>query len=303
MPESVPCNLCGADEPRRLFELRDYRLRVDDVLWTVVSCGRCGLGYLNPRPTRTETARYYPASYFDHRAVAHARYERMAGYLPKPPGELLDVGTARGDFLVLARERGWSVTGIEGHAEPRPDVPVLRESFPEECSLPGGRFDVITAWAVFEHLHDPRKAFFECARMLKPGGRLIVQVPNRRSIWFLARQEDVPRHLYFYDPRTLNRFGDATGLRLDTVHHTTDLFGGSGRGVLRLWYSRLLGRSLDEFFEIWATPRRARWRRWPLFTGGWSAAAAVESVLLPDRLVRTLRLSGQVVAVFSKPLR
>lgn len=304
MPEHVACNLCGADDTTPLFSLRDYRLRVDDVMWTAVRCRHCGLGYLNPRPTVIESARYYPESYFDHRGDQTARYRRQLRYLPQAPGRLLDIGTARGDFLVLARERGWMVEGLESAAAPTADeqLTIHRLSFPEQAdALGAARFDVITAWAVFEHLRDPRGAFEACARLLPPGGRLIVQVPNLRSIHArLALQEDIPRHLYFYSRSALRRLGADAGLRLSRFHHTTDLFGGSGRGVLRLALIRAMGGSTDDFFEIWRTPRRERFRRWPRTATLWTGASAVERVLLSDWLVRSLRISGQIVAEFER---
>lgn len=302
MSEAVVCNLCGADSTEPLFRLRDYRLRVDDVEWEAVRCRHCGLGYLNPRPAADEIARYYPQAYFDERAGLVGRYERETRYLPASPGRLLDVGAADGGFLRAARARGWDVVGIEpfGGADVS-DVEIVSARFPEDTALPAEGFDVVTAWATFEHLHDPAAAFREAARLLRPGGRLIVQVPNLRSVWArLALQEDVPRHLYFFTPGTLRRYGEQVGLRLCRVHHTTDLCGGSGRGVLRLWLARALGRSLPQFFEIYATSRRDRFRRWPALSVAWTAAAALERVVLADRLVRALRISGQIVAEFAK---
>ena len=36
MPETVACNLCGQDDPKLLYRLRDYRLRIDDIEWNVI---------------------------------------------------------------------------------------------------------------------------------------------------------------------------------------------------------------------------------------------------------------------------
>ena len=304
MPEEVNCNLCGRDDARPLFRLRDYRLRVDDVVWTAVECRGCGLAYLNPRPTAEEIARYYPRSYFDERRRHGERYRRLAAYVPGAGGRLLDVGTARGDFLALMRDAGWEVAGIEPYASAgNPHgLPIHRLPFPERCDLPPASYDVITAWAVFEHLRDPAAAFEVCGRLLRPGGRLVLQVPNLRSVYSRwALQEDVPRHLYFFSERTLRAYGERSGLELERVDHTTDLFGGSGRGVLRRLLVRALGGSDDRFFEVWRTARRERFRRWPLLALAWTAAAAVERVLLADWVVRRLRISGQVVATFRKP--
>jgi SAM-dependent methyltransferase len=305
MPESVACNLCGSRDARLLYRQKDYRLAVEDTLWNLVICRRCGLGYLDPRPTVDEIGRYYPTRYYDHRGDALPRYERQAAYVPGGPGRLLDVGTARGDFLAVMVRRGWETVGIERSpdTETVAGVDVHHERFPEDCSLRDGSFDVITAWAVFEHLHDPAAAFRACARLLRPGGRLVVQVPNLRSIqsrW--ARQEDIPRHLYFFTEDTLRGFGDAAGIPLERVTHTTDLFGGSGRGVLQLGLIRAVGRSTNDYFEMYTIPRRERFRRWPVLASACTAVGLVERVLISDRLVRSARISGQVVAYFKKPL-
>jgi 2-polyprenyl-3-methyl-5-hydroxy-6-metoxy-1,4-benzoquinol methylase len=304
MPESVACNLCGSRDARLLYRQKDYRLAVDDEQWNLVVCRRCGLGYLDPRPTADEIGRYYPARYFGHRRQAKSRYERQAAYVAGPSGRLLDIGTAAGDFLAVMARRGWEAVGIEPSpmTETVSGVEVLHERFPEQCSLPDDAFDVITAWAVFEHLHDPRAAFQVCARLLRPGGRLILQVPNLHSIQSrLSRQEDIPRHLHFFTEDTLRRFGEAADIRLERVVQTTDLFGGSGRGVLRLWFVRALGGTADDYFEMYRTPRRQRFRRWPVLAPAATAVGLLERLLISDRLVRAMRISGQIVAYFRKP--
>jgi SAM-dependent methyltransferase len=303
--ERVACNLCGSDDAKLLFKQRDERFRVDDIEWSVVQCRRCGLGYLNPRPTPAQIGAYYPHSYYADRSRMTQRYRRQAAYVAGEGGRLLDVGTAGGDFLEVMRERGWDVVGIEraDDAGNPHGVTILRQDFPDECDLPPEHFDVITAWAVFEHLYDPAAAFAACARLLKPGGALILQVPNLDSIharW--ARLEDVPRHLYFFTERTLRRYAVRVGLELERVVHTTDLFGGSGRGALRLGLVRATGRSTNDFFEIWRTPKWERFRRWPALAVAWTAVSALEHVVLADWIVRTARISGQIVVEMRKPL-
>jgi len=303
MPEHVTCNLCGADDTRLLYSLRDYRLRIDDRLWDLVQCRHCSLGYLDPRPTVAEIEMYYPESYFGHRGSMSRRYALQAAYVPGTGGDLLDIGAARGDFLAVMRDRGWNVTGIEPSTSENPhDLTIHRQRFPEECELEPESFDVITAWAVFEHMHDPAAAFARVAALLRPGGRLIVQVPNLRSINArFARLEDIPRHLYFFSEKTLRRYGADVDLDLERLVHTTDLYGGSGRGVLQLALSRATGKSVDDFFDFYKTPRRQRFARRPAFATAWTALAAFERVVLSDVLVRTLRISGQVVAIYRKP--
>jgi SAM-dependent methyltransferase len=303
MPETVACDLCGSTSTRLLYKLKDFRFRVDETRWNVVQCRSCRLGYLNPRPTVAEIGQYYPTRYYRTRGTAEERYRRQARYVQRPPGRLLDIGTARGDFLVVMRRRRWDVVGIErfDNAGNPHDLPIYRIPFPDGWSEIEGTFDVITAWAVFEHLHRPAAAFGACEKLLRPGGQLIVQVPNLRSIqsrW--ALQEDVPRHLYFFSEPTLRAYGRRSGLTLEKVVHTTDLFGGSGRGVLRLGLFRAIGLTADDYFEMYAVARRERFRRWPVMAPACTAVGLMEKAILSDWLTRTARVSGQIVAYFRK---
>jgi SAM-dependent methyltransferase len=305
MPESVACNLCGSSDHATLYVLKDFRFGIDEVPWPVVRCRRCGLGYLNPRPTLGEMTRYYPEAYFGHRGGLRRRYQRQARYLPSSPGRLLDIGTGRGDFLVAIGDLGWDVEGIEPSAaagNPH-GLRIHRLPFPGVGDWRGSEFDVVCAWAVFEHLHDPLAAFRESARLLKPGGHLIVQVPNLRSLrGRLGRSEDVPRHLYFFSPRTLEGYGTTVGLTLETIDHVTDLFSGaSGREVFRYWAARAIGKSTEDFFRIYRTPRSERFRTWPITSALLATTGLVSRIVWPDWLVRAARLSGEIVAIYRKP--
>jgi SAM-dependent methyltransferase len=77
-------------------------------------------------------------------------------------------------------------------------------------SLPEGHFDVITLWHVLEHLPDPGCIIRRLILLLKPGGWLLVSLPNFGSIqaqifkhnWYPF--DDVPRHLYHYSRVSLD---------------------------------------------------------------------------------------------------
>lgn len=80
------------------------------------------------------------------------------------------------------------------------------------------KFDVVIAGEIVEHLPNPGRSLTEMRCMLRPGGRLVVTVPNALSfkvaLRALAGREWVhPDHLYYFSPSTLTRLMERSGLR------------------------------------------------------------------------------------------
>jgi SAM-dependent methyltransferase len=304
--ETAVCNLCERSDAEELYRCKDYRFQVDDREWPIVRCRNCGLAYLNPRPTLRSIGKYYPPRFFDgrSRAALAARYEVQAGYLAGlTPGRLLDVGCANGDWMKMMAERGWHVAGLEPseNAVNPHGLDIRRGGFPGAATWPAESFDVITAWAVFEHLHDPKRAFERAAFLLRPGGRLIALVTNINSLFSrYSYREDVPRHLYFFSEKTLGRYATLSSMKLVDVSHDTRLYGGAGRGTLGAQLWRRLDRPLARYFEHSRLPVRARLTQAPLLGALTLGLGAVERVVLSDWAARKLRVNGHIVATFEK---
>jgi len=207
------CPACGSS--RQAPELRAEDTYSREV-FEVVRCQACRLAYVNPRPAPEHLERYYPHDYYGARHPIFKDYLadlRVRALGPGPPGaRLLDIGCGRGDFILACRRKGWRVNGVE---QANSLVMRLRETLgievvtPEAIpTLPNGAFDFVTLWHVLEHLPEPRESLREVARLLKPGGRLLVEVPNFGS-WqaHLGRAHwhhmDVPRHLLHFDRAAL----------------------------------------------------------------------------------------------------
>ncbi|MEK7654135.1 MAG: class I SAM-dependent methyltransferase [Patescibacteria group bacterium] len=99
--------------------------------------------------------------------------------------KILDFGVGSGAFLKSIHERGYqNLYGcdIDNYTaeEVRPfikDFKTFDASF-DKFPHPDQSFDVVTAWEVFEHLENPHNAIREVHRVIKPGGLLIMSVPN-----------------------------------------------------------------------------------------------------------------------------
>jgi len=240
--ETVTCNLCGVDESEPLFKGRD-RLLGGTETFQWVRCRRCGLIYLNPRPTLAEMARYYPTNYEPftrhERAenwLARLRYRvyihklrRIAGQEPKP-GRLLDVGCGIGDFMLGMRQRGWEVHGVD--LSPNA-VALARQKGLDvfqgqlfDVLYAEQSFDLVTMWDVLEHLHDPGAYLARVAQLLRPGGKFVVTLPNPHSLDFRLFGPawtglDVPRHLYVFVRPALLALLQRAGLEVSSARCIT----------------------------------------------------------------------------------
>ncbi len=124
-------------------------------------------------------------------------------------GSLLDIGAGTGDFLKSAKEKGWRVKGIE------PNTTAINlaadkgvELKREIDNIISENFDVVTLWHVLEHIPDLKETIQKLGDLVKPGGTLIIAVPNFKSFDaeyyknFWAAY-DVPRHLWHFSKKSI----------------------------------------------------------------------------------------------------
>jgi 2-polyprenyl-3-methyl-5-hydroxy-6-metoxy-1,4-benzoquinol methylase len=242
MLESVPCNICGADDYEVIYPARYEDARPDHILETfrssgdeilvdrLVQCRNCGLQYLNPRLKSDLILTGYSAgadeTFISQNSAREQTFAKSLDMIEKfRPGrcKLLDIGTAGGAFLGVAARRGWDVMGCEPnywmadwgsrHYGIRITPGTVFDMKLEESSL-----DVVTLWDVLEHTPDPKAVLLECRRVLKPGGLLIVNYPNidsmisrlmgRKWVFLLSV------HLYYFSPSSMQRIFDETGFQV-----------------------------------------------------------------------------------------
>ncbi|MBS3762564.1 MAG: class I SAM-dependent methyltransferase [Planctomycetes bacterium] len=227
--ETVLCDLCGGNSHRRVVEENGF--------W-MVRCRDCGLVFCNPRPTPDEMTRFY-ADYFQPESE-DLWEEQMRRPFQKEgvdflnsvmkPDRVLDVGCAHGFFLRMMRETGWECVGVE----PSPDAAryaseklnlEVHSGHVEDAPFARGSFGAATLWYVLEHVPNPTAVLSHAARLLRPGGYLILRVPNAnvkvdRMLALLGNFGrrffliNPPRHLYDYNTSTIRKLLRKTGFKV-----------------------------------------------------------------------------------------
>lgn len=212
--------------------------------WALARCAPCGVRFTVDIPTPEQSQAIYDELYAEggdyERLLEELRRvdegEEPGGghyrsrifldrYRPEPGDRLLDVGCGAGTFMIAAQKRGWSVEGIDlstTAVRASADVhglPVRAGRF-EELDFDEGAYRAITAWEVLMHDPEPRALLAKARRLLRPGGVLVISVPNEgRKVPYVTRgpASGPPVLLNFWDRASLRRLLELNGFRVERL--------------------------------------------------------------------------------------
>jgi 2-polyprenyl-3-methyl-5-hydroxy-6-metoxy-1,4-benzoquinol methylase len=188
--------------------------------------------WLDPVPSREQLREFYGEDELvpawealvlaEHPRASHDyRLARIASH--RPPGRrMLEVGVGFGHFMMAARDAGWDMTGVDlspeavryarVHQGLSVDQGEARDLYQE------GSFDAIYCKDVIEHITDPLEELRVYARLLRPGGVLVVETLNIGSV--VARIKGakypafIPGHVTFFSLATLRRALNLAGFEI-----------------------------------------------------------------------------------------
>lgn len=231
--EDAPCPVCGDPTARPRFS-------VQGVSSPVVVCSACGHGRFHPMLEPPAIHELYSQDYYGAPTskfrqpveflvrLVGARHTAFLASGLRPGARVLDVGCGRGVILTPLADKGLEVHGVEvnEHASAGADSRASIRIAPDlgEAGYDDGYFDEVIVWHVLEHLPDPGATLAEIHRILRPGGRVIIAVPNFASAqarwsgaaWFHL---DLPRHLHHFPLPALEQLLTDSGFEVTSRHH------------------------------------------------------------------------------------
>lgn len=235
----------------------------------MVRCATCGLVRMDPIPTLEELATFYAKDYYAYRPLAKSSFIRTLAkrtfktqintHNPafETPGEFLDVGCGSGEYLRLMKGRGWHVRGVEpssfGAAQAKKDGLDVFNGTLNDARFPSNSFDYIRSNHSFEHVPNPREVLRDVYRILRPGGKLFIGVPNTASVayrlfgkywWYLG----IPVHTYGYSTANLCQFLRSEGFEIEKVYYQSNY--SSFLGSLQIFLSRKTTKKSTEGWLI-----------------------------------------------------
>ena len=229
--ERLACALCGSIEARSILE---KRITGPDAasLFRLWRCAACGLVRTEPQLTPQELEPYYREEYWGGIEAANPNWIRRdqrhrTGFLHRfrREGSVLDVGCGLGFFLRALDPKRWDRYGVEPMPVPYREAArslgadrILNSEL-LGAALPPGKFDAITFWDSLEHLPNPRAILQEASRLLRPGGLVLIGLPNFGGYQARHFGEDwfglsLPHHFFHYTRETLKRLLEHCGFRV-----------------------------------------------------------------------------------------
>jgi SAM-dependent methyltransferase len=260
-----PCPICATSLDAPTIAAPD-RLHGTRGTFEVAICPDCGAGVTLPDVTPADLQHLYPASYGTHVRPRHrvvrlisAAIQAWQGVLARRsaplaalrglrPGRGLDVGAGRGDLSAMLQVRGWTMSAIEpseAAAEAARGRGIdARVGVLATVALEPGAFDMVVFRHSLEHTLDPVEDLRCVHAAMRPGGLLLVSVPNfgcwqRRRLGSSWYHLDVPRHRVHFTSGALARAFELAGFALQEITTST-----SAVGVWATLQYRVFGRCI-----------------------------------------------------------
>jgi len=139
--------------------------------------------------------------------VAMRRFSRLSSYLSKG-AKCLDAGSSSGEFVYFLKNKGFDAQGVEAnipyaeYSQAELGIAVSISPFSEYQTEQ--KFDLITMFHVLEHLENPVRDLSYLGGFLKPGGKLVIEVPNILYPNMAFSHKWHPGHLFSFSDKTLS---------------------------------------------------------------------------------------------------
>lgn len=230
--EFIRCPACTSDLQTQVFAKMGF---------AYVECDECETLFVNPRPPYatlmqlyedSPSTKYWVQEFF--RPMIDARREKIfrprAAYVATRFPELAksrvaDIGAGYGLFLEELRARWPEVDALA--IEPSADMAAIlrekkipvREEMLEDVGVEEEGFALLTAFELFEHLHDPETFLRQVHSLLKPGGYFYLTTLNGlgfdiQLLWNSSKSVSPPHHLNFLNPHSMNTLLQRVGFEV-----------------------------------------------------------------------------------------
>lgn len=227
------CPLCSAlAEQSALLPLSTYRfgkfkIQLPPRGINLINCIRCGLNYKDMIPAREDLGKLFDyeakAVWTDKKVPFSTERNLLAQYLQQGDGSLIDIGSSDGALLRAMDSITTLRSALDVYEDPRCRASVTGEyliGFIEDDALASSRrYNVATAFDVFEHFYDPEAVARNLRNLLEDGGVVFGetgdsgQVKSPSTWWYVHLIE----HHIFWNRKSIEYFCNKYGFQIDRL--------------------------------------------------------------------------------------
>jgi 2-polyprenyl-3-methyl-5-hydroxy-6-metoxy-1,4-benzoquinol methylase len=238
--EITQCPICEGKTFTPYLSCIDYT--VSHETFQLTKCETCRFIITSPRPDNGSLPKYYlSADYISHSnrsatlvdkvyQVSRSFSLRWKINLIKEHDsretsarKILDFGCGTGEFLNRAKEKGFSISGVEPSDIARLQAAKLTdEKIEATINNVKGEFSAITLWHVLEHVPELNELIEKLKTRLEKNGTIFIAVPNHESLDAKFYQDtwagyDVPRHLWHFSRSTMTKLLTKHSLKIERI--------------------------------------------------------------------------------------
>ncbi len=241
------CPICKGTNLTHKENVLDHSISKES--FKLNQCTDCKFIFTNPQPDSESLWRYYESEdYVSHSKTTKGfinfwykrvqqfnlqlKYKAITPHVPR--GTWLDYGAGAGDFVKFARKKEQEIIGLEPSPKAREtalshSVELLNTSYIGD--IPKGTIACITLWHVLEHIPNFTEVLRDLSEVLKPGGVLVLALPNYLSLDAKIYKSDwaaydVPRHLWHFSENDIQNLSanynleliDKQGMVFDSIY-------------------------------------------------------------------------------------
>ena len=179
-------------------------------------------------------------------AIAECYGQHIPQYVA---GRLVDLGCGKAPLFGAYRSHATDVVLVDwpGSLHPNPDLD-LEVDLNGPLPFASSGFDTIILSDVLEHIRKPEHLFLEMARILAPGGRILMSVP------FLYQIHEGPYDYYRYTEFALRHFAEMSGLEVVVLRP----LGGSPEVLADMLAKHLVSVPVAGSFLAWSAQAVAK---------------------------------------------
>jgi 2-polyprenyl-3-methyl-5-hydroxy-6-metoxy-1,4-benzoquinol methylase len=238
MPQKINCPICRSEATKFKLEINSYKY---------YRCLNCGITFLENKYNFKNLKEIYNKNYFEKQYKPDSDFNYFIDNDEKinekvnlnkvtvnkfkeysmGNNTVLEIGCAAGYFLeAIKREGNNNVYGLEiskeaaEFAKNKFNINIIGDNIDSVGEKYNNFFDSIFMFHVLEHLKDPILSLEKIYRFLKPGGILIIEVPNAKSFDVIAssriRKEvfHAPYHLFAFNSNNIEKIIEKQGFKI-----------------------------------------------------------------------------------------